>query len=198
MKNLSIEEKLFSDEPIRGSVILAINDLAAGGITYDEMTTSQICKMANVSRSTFYRHFEEKLEAVQWGMRRVSLVGIGSIGRTLDWHEGVTMTLEATKRLAPFFKAGGKWANKCYPIVTESFMRYHMDMFSTTITIYKRERLDEGLEAVLRFWVFSLTESLNWWRLNDFAPPVEEMTEYIIRAVPQEIYDLLSMQNSPR
>lgn len=191
MENLPIRERLFSDDPIRGSVVFAMNELAKKGFTYDDMTISQICKEAGVSRSTFYRYFEDKLEAAMWAMRRVSEVGIGNVGRTLGWRDGIGMTLAATEYLAPFFQAGGKCENKCYSAITGDFASYHKDIFEETITRYKRERLDEELEFVLQFWIYSLTESLNYWRINEFNPPSDMMVECIERAIPPEIYDLL-------
>ncbi|WP_165249507.1 TetR/AcrR family transcriptional regulator [Adlercreutzia sp. ZJ141] len=185
-----VDEFVFQNDEIARSIILAMNELAETH-TYEEMSIRQICEKANVSRTTFYRRFDGKIEAAEWVMRRVSAIGLAQIGRTLTWHEGITMTLAATKRFAAFFRAGGEWGDSAARRIMDDFTSYHVGMFIDTVTRYKRIRLDEGLEYVLRFWVYSLCDALFFWRISDFAIPVNQMAEYLERAVPAEIHEML-------
>lgn len=52
---------------------------------------------------------------------------------------------------------------------------------------------DEGLELVLRFWVHSLNAALSYWRIEGFRIPNEEMADYLERAVPLEVHELLNI-----
>lgn len=187
-----IDELLFGEDDIARAIILAINDMSRDQ-TYGDLTIAQICERANVSRTTFYRHFDSKLAAVKWAMRRVSAIGIGEIGRTTTWRDGFLRTLAATRRLGDFFIAGGEWADANYIELADDFVSYHTDVFETTLTRYRRVRLDEGFELVLRFWVYSLNAALSYWRIEGFRIPNEEMADLLERAVPSEVHRLMDI-----
>lgn len=185
-----VDEFVFQNDEIARSIILAMNEIAETH-TYEEMSIRQICERASVSRTTFYRRFDGKVAAAEWVMRRVSAIGLAQIGRTLTWREGIAMTLMATKRFAALFRAGGEWGDSVAPRLMDDFTSYHAGMFIDTVTRCKRIRLDEGLEYVIRFWVYSLCDALFFWRTSDFALPVNQMAEYLERAVPAEIHEML-------
>ena len=49
------------------------------------------------------------------------------------------------------------------------------------------------LDVVLRFWVYSLNAALSYWRIEGFRIPNEEMADYLERAVPLEVHELLNI-----
>lgn len=194
----NINNILFSGKTIERSVVLALNELAATK-SFDEITVDEICKAANISRSTYYRAFNNKEDAQKYGMHTVSAIGFGQIGRALTWCEGFTLTLLGTKQLANSFRAVRASADSRSAFnLSADFVSYHMEIFAETITKYKRERFSEGLEYILRAWLYSLCECLNDWRNSNYALPVDTMANYLERTVPPELHELLKYPAKPK
>lgn len=182
---------LFSGKPIEGAIALALNELSKSK-SFDEITVSEICKAASVSRSTFYRFFSSKEDVQKFCMRSVSSVGFEKIGRTLGLREGLMLTLAGTKFLGNSFKSVRSSVDSRNAVYLDiDFVEYHCRVFAETITRYKRVRFGEGLEFVLHAWVCLLSDCLSDWRVNEYEMPIDVLVGYLERTVPPELYELL-------
>lgn len=54
----------------------------------DQITVSEICRNAGISRQTFYRHFESKYDIPWWYSIFCRQFYLNEIGRTIDWKTG--------------------------------------------------------------------------------------------------------------
>lgn len=191
MNAAEFDALFFKEEPVKRDIVLAMEEIAKDK-TIDQMTIQEICDKAQISRTTFYRHFKDKVEASEWAVLRASASGFGSIGRSLNCKEGFMLSLSIAIRFKGSFVAAGSIGSKVYPALRGNFDECMCNMYFDTITKYKRLPLDEGTEFVVRAWSRTLGDCLDVWRLKGFEIPVERMAEYLERCMPCELRDLFN------
>lgn len=70
----------------------------------DKIKVSDICKISQVSRTTFYTYFEDVYGAVQWYWDDICERTLYRINQDLGWDEGHRATLAALKEYPYFFQ----------------------------------------------------------------------------------------------
>lgn len=91
----------------RALIALAVNELAQE-YDYDAITVDMICKRAQISRSGFYRAFEDKYEILTWCDSFPIERGLGEIGRTLTIAQGVDVAIQGFDLFADMFHSTRK------------------------------------------------------------------------------------------
>lgn len=185
----SIEAMLFDDD-VKKSILYAM-DRVLETEPYDKVKVSRICEEANVSRATFYRHFRNVDEALDWYMARSVRVGIGNIGRTLEWLEGLEVSMCCALIL--------RNAVEALRISNPTSRSKHDEMFDETcyralvetLVFYRREKLTERLEYLIRSWAMSVVYGLAYWFENNLSMSVATMATWLEATVPTELHDLL-------
>lgn len=64
--------------------VVSVMDELCAGTPFTKLTVTAICDAAGISRTSFYRLFEDKYEATNWFVHTVSRVGHVQTGRTLS------------------------------------------------------------------------------------------------------------------
>lgn len=108
-KALNKPEKLgiLSNAETKLNVVNAMADLMET-TPLEKLTVSQICKASGISRSSFYRCFEDKYAVAQWHIQFVHLNGVDQIGRTLSWYEGYFRTEADFVKYKRFYAGASK------------------------------------------------------------------------------------------
>lgn len=83
-------------------IAVATNNLAREH-NFDDITVAMICQRAQISRSSFYRAFEDKYSILLWCEMISFSRGISHMGRSLTCLEGVTVTLECFRLFDSLF-----------------------------------------------------------------------------------------------
>ena len=73
--------------------IVSVMDYLSETTPFADLSIADICKASDISRSTFYRLFDDKFDAVNWFIYEVSRLGHTQTGRTLSWHDASFTTL---------------------------------------------------------------------------------------------------------
>lgn len=112
-------------------IAMAVNELAHDH-EFDSITVDMICKGAGISRSGFYRVFEDKYAVLLWCARFPLESGIAEIGRTFTIQQGVKVAIEGFDLFE--------------------------DMFSSTCrSTERRTRENDGIEQAHRFICETIT-----------------------------------------
>lgn len=88
----------------RLGVALAVNELCEKS-DLKSISTDEICAKATISRSTFYRLFDDKYDIAVWCHRLPLEEGVGQMGRTLTCSEATCTSLEGLLIFRNLFKA---------------------------------------------------------------------------------------------
>ncbi len=109
----------------------------------EKLTVSQICKTSGISRSSFYRCFEDKYAVAQWHIQFVHLNGVDQIGRTLSWYEGYFRTEADFVKYKRFYAGATKKSD--YNTIDESIPRCRKETLIETIRDYHGKKLTTKL-----------------------------------------------------
>lgn len=83
---------------------MKMNILHSVDRSLDCMTVSEICKKANISRQTFYRHFRSKYDIPWWFSIFCRQFYLNEIGRTISWRTGYYHHIRLLSTEREFFK----------------------------------------------------------------------------------------------
>jgi AcrR family transcriptional regulator len=156
---------------------------------YAKIGVSDIVAQANISRSGFYHHFEDKNSVVKWVSLQCYSRGIDEIGRTLSWFEGHMITTKGMVSHAQLFVS----AKSCQDFDGGQpfFIRHRIENLEETIRKYQRKELTDLLkfqiEAVAHVEVFASEKFMNGG--YDFS--LKEFCDKVVSTVPKELYHAL-------
>ena len=146
---------------------------------YDTITVQQILDRANVGRSTFYTHFQDKDELLMWGTEHLKTDLARSDRRTAT---------RSTDRLIQFGRTMFEHANgyrKVYrqlvtsPVWPHLRQRIHNIIAELVRTELKHERLKTKMprELFVHYIASTLMTVLTWWIDHNSALSPEEIDE---------------------
>lgn len=158
---------------------------------FEQVTINEICKMAHISRSTFYRHFESRDAIPLWHIEHLFRIGSFEIGRTRTWYEGHLITLAAMNRWALLYQRL-ELPNGCAPLRKYS-TKSHVDNLKETLTKYHRVALTKRLEFQVETFAKTRTDITKKWVFRGFDPEPRIFAEYTNSVVPAELFSLLDI-----
>lgn len=168
----------------------AMNDLCKT-TAFDSLRVETIIEAANCSRSSFYHHFTDKNDAVNWISLQCYTRGIDQIGRKLTWFEGHLATTKAMGRFSDLF-VSAKDGNS-YDSARPFFIRHRQENLTETLVDFQHREMTD----VLAFQIEALPHvemvmSNNFIRGKyDFG--IKEFCRLIITLVPPELYSALAV-----
>ncbi len=162
----------------------------------EDISVKAICEEAGISRSTFYYHFDDKFDIVQWHYDYVAEHNLFETGRTLTWFQANYRNTYEVLRKEGLYKSA--FESKGYQSLFSYSKRRRIETLKETITEYKNEKLDRELG----FQIYALAESevasmARWFK--DGQPfDLETLCTYLDGIVPKRLHDLLNDPVSPR
>jgi len=108
---------------------------------FSRLGVVEIAKQAGISRSSFYYHFSDRNDAVQWLSNLAFARGIDRIGRGLSWYEGHLATTRMLVRFKPLIVAASEDAG--YSGAQLFFLRHRKANLCETMRIHGVEPTDE-------------------------------------------------------
>lgn len=136
-------------------IAVATNNLARER-NFDDITVDMICERAEISRSSFYRLFEDKYGILLWCEQIPFTRGISQMGRTLTCLEGLTVTLECFRLFTPLFLST---VNSTERIARENAGKTEAArLLRETIEECHHLEIDEELDFQIRWFMNGLLE----------------------------------------
>ena len=157
----------------------------------EKLTVSQISKTSGISRSSFYRCFEDKYAVAQWHIQFVHLNGVDQIGRTLSWYEGYFRTEADFVKYKRFYAGATKKSD--YNTIDESIPRCRKETLIETIRDYHGKKLTTKLFFEIEALAAMEFKTLPWWH-DDAKYPVtlEQKCQWMCELVPRDLFDMLN------
>lgn len=160
------------------------------------ISTNIIAEKADISRSSFYYHFESKNDVVRWLNNLILAKGLDQIGRTLSWYDGHMVSTTLFDQFPRLFE--GAHLDPSYDAGTAHYVRHRISVLSETITEWKCVPLTQKLS----FQIKSLANAEVAMGRNSDAEykslPIEMYSELMASIVPRELFNLLDSPASPR
>ncbi|MCI8468887.1 MAG: TetR/AcrR family transcriptional regulator [Eggerthellaceae bacterium] len=163
---------------------------------FEALTVSAICKAAGISRTSFYYHFDDKYEVVQWHFDFVAEHNLFETGRTLTWAQAHYLNTHEVLQKRDLYLAA--FASRGYQSLFSYSKRRRVETLRETIADYKHLPLD----AELDFQIYALAEaevaSVSRWFKDGMPFDLKTLCDYLEGIVPQRLHDTLAEPVNPR
>jgi len=186
---------IMSNFEIKMGVLNAMTELMKD-TPFDKLTIASICQAAHISRTTFYRYFDDKFSVPQWHARYAFMQGTNEIGRTLSWYEGYYITELLMTEQLDFYAAVSK--SNDYNAIDNYSPRTRRQTFYETVTEYKHLELTEQMRFEIDAIVESETHLFPKWHNGAYECTLEEACAWMVKCVPNDLYELLKTPTNPR
>lgn len=128
----------------------------------DKITVKQIVDQCDVTRPTFYRHFKDKYDLINWYFDVLAQMSFKQMGISLTLREGLLKKFEFIKGEGQFFAADKQGVDK----------------------------IPEELEFLLRMYCRGSIAMTVEWATTGMKMSPEQLADQLIDAMPPKLYDL--------
>ncbi|HSO10921.1 MAG TPA: TetR/AcrR family transcriptional regulator [Anaerolineales bacterium] len=161
---------------------------------YEKVTVQDIIDRANVGRTTFYSHFQDKEDLLLSGFEKLrdvfdDLRSESPLEKSL-WDFSLALFQHAEQQRQPFKALFGKQARGVV-----------FSLFQKTLVAYLKERLQASfpkkkqpllpLDVFVQYLFSVFSGLLTWWLDNDISYSAEQMNEYYRKLTEPAIQKLL-------
>ena len=163
---------------------------------FDGITVKQICEAAHTSKTTFYKHFRDRYDIVQWLSDLFFYMGVGYIGRTLTWEQGhrisTTGYLHYHKLLSKAFQCTD------YNGLASYSPRRREENLLETLSEHKRIEITSDIGAQVISLATGETAFFKQYLIEHDEVNVDEVVKAMMSIIPSQLHDLLEEPASPR
>lgn len=175
--------------------VISVMDYLCETMAFEDISVLDICKASGLSRSTFYRFFEDKFDAVNWIMHEISRLGHNNTGRTMNWYDASVVSLSGFKLIKHLLDSASR--PNGYISLRETSIRLRMANLTETLETHKGVQIDDELRYEIEFFAHAEIAAVHRWYEKADQLPVETFAGYIEQVVPRRLHDLLAMPNDP-
>lgn len=171
----------------------SLQELLSENIDLKDISIQDITSKSNVSRATFYRHFKDKLDLVNWIFETFNKdiqekYKIDNNFRQLSIDTS-TMMYNNKNFFKKIFEYEGQ--NSFTDYYRKSAMEYTTDQYKTKLNIKK---LDTKLIYLAEFNVAGLTQATKCWVINGCKETPEEISKILMDNLSEKEKEIFSAQ----
>lgn len=189
-------EKLARDHRFERFAIITALDYLARDAPINQITVGAICEKAQISRTSFYRLFNDKYDAANWFMCCALEAGNMLTGRNYSWYDGNVVTLSGCLIMRDLMISA--WSSPGYHAMRETGIRRRKQDISESVVNWKHVQLTDKLLFEIDSFAYLESYMVRTWIREKTLRPVEEMALYIESCVPRELYSLLNEPVDPK
>lgn len=181
--DLTEEVNVFNSPEIRAKM----NILHAVDKSLDKMTVSEICRNANITRQTFYRHFKSKYDIPWWHTIFCRQFFLDRIGRSLTWETGYYHHLQLIAEEEGFYRKSLQYSiNTPYgrTVLPEQRKR----VLVNTLRTYRGIEPNENMMFLIGYFTKTETEVINDWFRSSEPVNLEQWTDDLVSLIPHRLY----------
>ena len=176
-------------------IALTVNKMV-GGRSFDAIRVDEICQTVGISRSTFYRLFEDKYSIPTWCQDLALRAGIAEIGRTLTVRQGNIITLDGISLFRELICSAGR--NQGENTFRSMLIKKHAAAMRETLKDYKRIGLDSELEFQIDFTAESQANTVYRWLNKSYDVDSTQLTEMMISCFPPRLFQIINEPVNPK
>lgn len=173
---------------IRMSVVGALKHLLAT-TDIDHILVGELCREAGISRTTFYRYFNDKYAITEWHFGYCCDQYSQGIGRRYTFHESTSRILDVFRRESLLY------IGSCRSVKSSSMLlyakRHFVENLESTIADYLGVELDESLRFQVEYAGHLIVDMTGWWINGHQEVPVDTFLDALDAALPPRLRFLL-------
>ncbi|WP_087881580.1 TetR/AcrR family transcriptional regulator C-terminal domain-containing protein [Arabiibacter massiliensis] len=156
---------------------------------FAKLTVGDIIERAGVSRSTFYRCFEDKYDVVNWSFKRFKNIRIQDRDQYYSFESSLRVMLRYLAEHRRYFAHALRYTGQSSlrDFMYETNVEYMAQCWSEE----HGDRLDYGTRAMIQFAGAGMSKIVERWVLDGCEQEVEDVAAAIESLVPQPLFDVL-------
>ena len=159
----------------------------------DQITISEICANAGVSRQTFYRHFESKYDIPWWHSIFCRQFYLNEIGRTIDCETGYYHHLRLIDQERDFYRKSIQYSINT-PFGQTVMPENRKTVLLETLERYRRVSVDHNMMFLVEIFSKLECEVLNDWFRSDQPTNLAQWTDDLVSLVPDRLFRALQIE----
>ena len=155
----------------------------------DKITVTDIVFQAGKTRQTFYRHFQDKYDLVNWYFEKLVLKSFEEMRQGGSLQEALNLKFAFIEQEHAFFKEAFK-SNDYNNLIHYDFCCIY-DFYKKFI--YKKTGKDpsKDIDFLLNMYCRGSVDMTVEWVLNDMPIKKEEIVSYLIEAIPNKLKEYM-------
>ena len=154
----------------------------------DKITVKQIVDQCDVTRPTFYRHFKDKYDLINWYFDVLAQMSFKQMGISLTLREGLLKKFEFIKGEGQFFAAA--FSSESQNCLMEYDYQCIYQFYCDIIHKQGVDKIPEELEFLLRMYCRGSIAMTVEWATTGMKMSPEQLADQLIDAMPPKLYDL--------
>ena len=154
----------------------------------DKITVKQIVDQCDVTRPTFYRHFKDKYDLINWYFDRILLESFQHMGEGKTAYEGLVNKFHYIEEEKLFFKAA--FRNDDQNCLRDHDFQLILRFYENQIQAKTKQPIPENLHFQLEMYCQGSVYMTTQWVLGDMKKRPEKMAENLVKAMPAELETL--------
>jgi len=140
---------------------------------FDKITIQDITRVCGLNRQTFYYHFQDKYELVDWIFYNEAITLISDDLTYKNWDQKVLVLLHHMKKESHFYVNTLKISMESG--FQEYLFRVTKELFGSLILqIYEQIEMEE-IEFIASFYAFGISGTIIFWARNGMKETPEEL-----------------------
>ena len=176
-------------------VALTVNKMV-GERPFDAIRVDEICQTVGISRSTFYRLFEDKYSIPTWCQDLALRAGIAEIGRTFTVQQGNIITLDGISLFRNLICSAGR--NQGENTFRSLLIKKHAAAMHETLEDYKHVDIDDELEFQIGFTAESQANAVYRWLDGAYHGDAAHLTQMMISCFPPRLFNIINEPVNPK
>lgn len=177
-------------------IVFALESLLEGS-RYEDITVSQICAKAGISRQTFYRHFGSKYDIAAWNLVALGESTLFQTGRTLNWFDANYEMNYLIAQNKPFYHGVLKY-DYGYESLTEQAFRRRKETLVETLVHWQGKELTDLLEFQIDVLARTEVSVITGWCQRGMDVSPLRLAELQQTVIPRELFRALNTPVNPR
>ena len=151
----------------------------------DKITVTDIVFQAGKTRQTFYRHFQDKYDLVNWYFEKLVLKSFEEMRHGGSLQEALNLKFAFIEQEHAFFKEAFK-SNDYNNLIHYDFCCIY-DFYKKFIYKKTGKDLSKDIDFLLNMYCRGSVDMTVDWVLNDMPIKKEEIVQYLMDAIPDKL-----------
>lgn len=159
----------------------------------DKITVNDICVRASISRSAFYRNFENKYSVAQWHLCYVHSQSTNLIGRTFSFYNGYLLAEMMFSQYQHFYECISQ--KQVYSSLSQFSNQTRKEALIETLREFHHQNITPRLLFDIEALVAIESAMLPQWRSDEVS--LEDKCKWMVELVPRPLIRLLDAPSNP-
>lgn len=158
----------------------------------DTLSVKDICENADISRGTFYRHFDSKYDIPIWHARYCQKFYLDEVGRTIDWETGYFHQLRLLSEERTFYHHAIDYTSRSLEGL-DTMDHHRKQVIIDTLQNYRHVEIDGKMMFCIDSFVRIESITIAKWLRTGLIPPPKRFAKYLTAIVPPSLFEAMEL-----